>query len=279
MCLDYDVFEQALSLFHAYSLQNDEAVNELLRRGILPATPRSDFSVLDIGSGQGYLPGLMQRFVSTLVLVEPNPRCVQRLQEQFECVYPISWGDEALCRIRADHPQGFDLVTMSHMLYHFHGIDDIREKIRMALTLVTPGGHLAIVINQPQAPTARIGIGFQVAEGRLDEASTNDQLHAHCHDVRFYEALSSEHAGVAIYPLDTPLHEVPSREDLVTLFRMALLNPLSEAPCDTASLDRFIARYLDATYPALTYPATIPSVDDLIVIRTGGAAGRGPGSA
>lgn len=56
-------------------------------------------------------------------------------------------------------------------------------------------------------------------------------------------------------------------QELILLFRMPLLDPLSPAPCDTDRLDAFIACDLDSRYPGLTYPATIPSQDDLIVLR------------
>jgi 2-polyprenyl-3-methyl-5-hydroxy-6-metoxy-1,4-benzoquinol methylase len=267
MLLDDDVFEQALTLFHHYSLQNDEAVRQMHDKGILPTAHRIAFSVLDIGAGQGCLPGLMQQYADTLVLLEPNPRCVQVLQQQFDPVYPYPWGNFALHRLRSDYPKGFDLITMSHMIYHFHGIDDIRKKIRMALTLLKPEGHLAIIINQPSAPTARIGIAFQLAEDRFDEAATNQDLHTFCHESHFYRELSGGHGDVAVYPVNSPISQVKSREDMITLFRMPLLNPLSKSPCDTDRLDSFISHYLDSTYPSLAYPATIPSYDDLIIIR------------
>lgn len=267
MPLDFVVFEEALSLFHHYSLQNDEAVRLMQDKGILPANPRNDFSVLDIGAGQGYLPGLMQRYAGTMVVLEPNSRCVEVLRQHFDHVYPCQWDEHALHRLRSDYPQGFELITMSHMLYHFNGIDDIRRKIRMALTLLKPEGCLAIFINHPSAPTARVGTAFQMAEGRLDEAATNQDIHTFCHRLDFFQELSGKRADVSITPVNSPFYEVKSREDLIILFRMALLNPLSKAPCDTDKLDRFIARYVDSEFPSLTFPATIPSYDDLIIIR------------
>ena len=153
------------------------------------------------------------------------------------------------------------------MLYHFNGLADIREKIRMALRLLKPEGSLVIVLNQPTAPMVLIGIGFELAEGRRDEAATNKDLHTFCHESRFYQELAGQQAAVVIDPIATPLHQVKNRRDLITLFRMCLLNPLSAAPCATAKLDGFITDYLDSHYPALTYPATIPSWDDLIIIR------------
>ncbi len=89
------------------------------------------------------------------------------------------------------------LMTLSHMLYHFNGLDDIREKIRLALTLLKPGGNFAIILNQPSAPMALIGIGFQRAAGRRREAATNLDLHACCHESRFYQALAGRQAEVA----------------------------------------------------------------------------------
>ena len=79
MPLDYEVFEQALTLFHRYSLQNSEAVRQMQAKGVLPTARRHGFSVFDIGAGQGCLPGLMQKFADTLVLLEPNPRCIEVL--------------------------------------------------------------------------------------------------------------------------------------------------------------------------------------------------------
>ena len=267
MTLDYEVFEQALTLFHRYSLQNSHAVRQMQDKGVLPMAHRRGFSIFDIGAGQGYLSGLMRQYADTLVLLEPNPRCAEILRRSFDAVYTCLWGEPALHRMLTDYSQGFDLITMSHVLYHFNGLDDIREKIRMALALLKPRGHLAIVLNQPSAPMARIGIGFQLAERRLDEAKTNEDLHSACHESRFFKELAGEQAAVAIYPISAPLYLVKSREELITIFRMCLLNPLSKAPCATDKLDRFIASYIDTEYPELTYPATIPSQDDLIIIR------------
>lgn len=267
MQLDYEVFEQALTLFHRYSLQNSEAVRQLQDRGVLPIVYRAGFSILDIGAGQGHLPDLMRPYAERLMVLEPNPRCCDVLAKKFTDVYACPWSASARHRVFTDHPQGFDLVTLSHVLYHFNGRDDIREKIRLALTLVKPGGHLAIILNQPSAPMALIGIGFQRAAGRREEAATNLDLHACCHESRFYQALAGRQAEVAIYTIDTPLDRVPTREDLIVLFRMCLLNPLSAAPCDTIRLDAFISDYLDTTYPALSFPATIPSQDDLVIIQ------------
>jgi SAM-dependent methyltransferase len=267
MQLDYEVFEQALTLFHRHSLQNSEAVRQLQDKGVLPVMYRTGFSILDIGAGQGHLPDLMRPYAEKLMVLEPNPRCCDVLAKKFTDVYACPWDASARYRVSTDHPQGFDLITLSHVLYHFNGLNDIRDKIRLALTLLKPGGHLAIILNQPSAPMALIGIGFQRAAGRRDEAATNLDLHACCHESRFYQALAGRQAEVTIYTIDTPLDRVPSREDLIVLFRMCLLNPLSAAPCDTIRLDAFISDCLDATYPALTYPATIPSQDDLVIIR------------
>jgi len=270
MPLDYEIFEQALTLFHRYSLQNSEAVRQMQHQGVLPRVRRSGFCILDLGAGQGHLPRLMQNYADTLVLLEPNPRCVEVLQHGFPNLYPCRWDASARERLHGDWPRGFDLITMSHMLYHFNGLDDIRAKIRMALSLLAPGGHLVIVINQPGAPMALIGIAFELAQGRLEESATNQDLHRCCHAPGFYQELAGRHAVVAIHPIDAPLRQVESRGDLIVLLRMCLLNPLSCAPCTTASLDRFIADYLDSCFPALRYPATIPSQDDLITIRRTG---------
>jgi SAM-dependent methyltransferase len=269
MPLDYEVFERALTLFHRHSLQNDETVRQMQARGILPSTPSSGFPVLDLGAGEGHLPTLMRPYADPLVLVEPNSRCVEALRRTFAHVYPLRWGEAALHRLRADFPQRFRLVTMSHMLYHFDGIDDVGRRLRMAFSLVQPGGHLVVVINQPSAPTALIGIAFQVAEGRAAEAATNQAVHASCHDPAFYQELAGDDAEVAIFPIDTPIHRVANRDELIILLRMALLDPLSETPCDTDRLDAFLAAELDTRYPGLDYPATLPSVDDMIVIRKG----------
>lgn len=269
--LDYDLFVQALDLFHRYSLQNDEAVRQMQQRGILPTAKRDDLSVLDIGAGQGHLPSLIERYTDKLVLLEPNPRCAQRLRERFPDVHQCLWGELALRQLSGAYPRGFDLITMSHVLYHFNGLEDIREKISMALNLLKLNGHLIIIINQESAPMARIGMEYQLANGRLDEWATNRDLHAFCHEPSFYQALSSGQADVGIYPIDSPLRQVDSREALITLFRMPLLNPLSEESSDTNEVDGFIADFLDSEYPALTYPATIPSHDDLIIIRLCGA--------
>jgi len=40
MALDFEVFEHALALFHSRSLQNDEAVRQLLARGSCPLASR-----------------------------------------------------------------------------------------------------------------------------------------------------------------------------------------------------------------------------------------------
>ncbi len=267
MLLDYEVFEQALTLFHHYSRQNSETVRQMQAKGILPTTRRRGFAVLDIGAGQGHLPSLMQPYADTLVLLEPNRRCVEVLQQAFPHVYPCPWGASALERLHRDYPQGFDLITMSHMLYHFDGLDDIRDKVRMALTLLKPGGQLVIVLNQPSAPMALIGIAFQVATGRQAEVATNQDLHAFCHTSRFYRDLAGQGTAVVIASIDTPLDRVPSRAALIALLRMCLINPLSESPCATDELDAFISEFLDSHYPRLTYPATLPSRDELIVIR------------
>lgn len=149
---DYEIFEQVLTLFHACSLQNDETVRHLLECGILPADGHEDFSILDIGAGQGYLSGLLQPYADPLVLLEPNPRCVQVLKARFNRVYPYRWSDFSRRLIARDHRQGFSLIILSHMIYHFDGVEDIRRKLRMALTLLKQAGHLVVVINQPEAP-------------------------------------------------------------------------------------------------------------------------------
>jgi hypothetical protein len=112
-----------------------------------------------------------------------------------------------------------------------------------------------------------MGIRFQLEEGRLEESAANQSLHAACHDPLFYEEAASGDADVEIAPIDGSLRAVESREELILLFRMPLLDPLSHAPCDTQRLDAFIASDLDSRYPGLTYPATIASRDDLIVLR------------
>jgi SAM-dependent methyltransferase len=269
---DCRVFEQALALFHRHSLQNGETVRQLQARGLLPTARHAQFAVLDIGAGEGHLPRLMQPLVATLVALEPNPACAQRLRADFTDILECRWDEQAALRLRGRRPEGFDLVTMSHMLYHFDGLADIRDKIALALALLKPRASLAIVINRPSAPMARIGTAFQCVEGRFGEAGTNLELHGACHDPRFYRALSPAGASIAVDVIDTPLQKVPSRATLTALLRMPLLDPLSEGPCDTARLDRFIGAFLDAEYPDLAYPADIPSQDDLVVVTLAGTA-------
>ncbi|MEI8186414.1 MAG: methyltransferase domain-containing protein [Chlorobiaceae bacterium] len=271
MSRDYEVFEQALTLFHRYSLQNDLLVEKMKKLGILPEILNAGFSVFDIGAGQGHLPDLMQRYVGKLILLEPNPQCVDMLSKRFDNVYPYPWESSSLERVRNDHPDGFNLVTMSHMLYHFEGINDVREKVRMSLSLVKTGGNLAIVVNQPSAPTAIVGVSYQEAEGRVDEARTNRELHAIINDSGFFSELSGRHFDVSIYPIDTPLTGVSSREELITLFRMPILNPLSKAACNLQKIDSFIEAFIDTHYQGLSYPAVIPSRDNLIVLHNRGA--------
>jgi len=103
--------------------------------------------------------------------------------------------------------------------------------------------------------------------GRAREAATNQALHAVCHQPGFYQDLLGDQAEITILPIDAPLSQVASRQELITLLRMALLDPLSTAPCDTDRVDAFIAGELDRWYPALTYPVTLPSRDDMIIIR------------
>ncbi len=261
------VFEEALTLFQRRSVQCAETARQMQARRILPAARRAGLSVLDIGAGEGRLASLMNPLAGTLVLLEPNPRCVELLKERFPHVYPDRWDERARDRLRDDHPEGFGLVTMTHMLYHFSGPEEIRARLRLALTLLNPGGHLVITLNQETAPMARMGIRFQLEEGRLEESSANQGLHASCHDKRFYEALASDGLDVEIAPMDGSLRDIGSWEELIRLFRMPLLDPLSHAPCDTERLDAFIAADLDSRFPGLAYPATIPSRDDLIVLR------------
>ena len=269
---EYAVFTEALDLFHRYSLQNDETVRALQGLGVLPAVHRPGFAVLDIGAGQGHLPDLMRGLTDTLVLVEPNPRCVEVLRARFPAVHAGPWGKGALRCLRADHPAGFDLITLSHMLYHLAGIADVRAKVRLALTLLKPGGALAVVLNRRDAPMSRIGIAFEVAEGRQAEAQTNRDLLACCHTPDFYRDLAGPGFAVSLQTIDTPLCAVPSRADLIGLLRMCLLDPLSAAPCATERVDRFIAGWLDANHPGLGYPASIPSHDDLVVLRRDGSS-------
>ena len=267
MPLDRDVFETALTTFHRHSRQNDEFVRALLDIDILPASRNSDFAILDLGAGQGYLPSLLRDHAGVLAVLEPNASCVKALRQTFASVYAEAWDEPAFIRIARDHPHGFDLVSMSHMLYHFHGIDDIRAKIRLAMRLVKPSGVLAIVINQIDAPTARVGMSFLRANGFDAEFQTNQHLHAHCHDASFYADAFDGAVAVSIPTLDAPLANVPNRDELIVALRMPLLDPLSDAPCSLDRLDRHIAAFLDAAYPGLTYPATLPSRDDLILIR------------
>jgi hypothetical protein len=139
------------------------------------------------------------------------------------------------------------------------------EKKRTPVAVVYLHGFSAT--RQETAPMARMGIRFQLEEGRLEESSANQGLHASCHDKRFYEALASDGLDVEIAPMDGSLRDIGSWEELIRLFRMPLLDPLSHAPCDTERLDAFIAADLDSRFPGLAYPATIPSRDDLIVLR------------
>lgn len=262
-----ETFAEALALFHRYSLQNPRTIEAMQRAGALPTAFSTDFAALDIGAGEGRLPALFEPFVDTLVLVEPNPHCVERLRRRFREVHAEPWSELAMRRLRVAYPAGFDLVSMSHMIYHFGGIDDIRAKIALAFALVKRDGHLVIVINHPDAPTAEVGIAFQESEGRSSEARTNHDLHAFCHQAGFYQELLGREAEVGIHEIDTPLSGVPSREDLIRLLRMPLLDPGSTSECDTEKLDAFIGRYLDAKYPGLAYPAEVPSRDQLIDIR------------
>ncbi len=267
MALDTDVFEEALGLFHQYSLQNNETVSKLHLKGLLPETKRPGFSVLDIGAGQGHLPSLMRDYTDNLVVLEPNPRCVAALKQQFERVYPYRWEPFACKKIQQDFPEGFHLITMSHMLYHFKGLEDIQNKIKLAVSLLKPEGSLVIVLNKSSALMARIGISYQFAEGRLDEALVNQEIHQACHSKQFYEVISENLFPIEIETIETPLCNVPSRKDLVGLLRMCLINPLSQAPCQTEKIDTFISQYLDKTYTSLTFPATLASEDELIVLR------------
>lgn len=262
-----EVFAEALALFHRYSLQNPRTIKAMQRVGALPKAFQADFAALDIGAGEGRLPALFEPLVDRLVLVEPNPHCVERLRRRFREVHAAPWSDLAMRELRVKHPEGFDLVSMSHMIYHFDGIDDIRAKIALAFALVRPNGHLVIVINQPDAPTAQVGIAFQEAEGRAAEAATNHELHLACHGASFYEDLLGPDAAVSIHDIDTPLLGVPGRDDLIRLLRMALLDPAAANDCDTERLDAFIGGYLDTAYPGLAYPADVPSRDQLIDIR------------
>ncbi|NTU98242.1 MAG: class I SAM-dependent methyltransferase [Chlorobiaceae bacterium] len=264
MVLDNEIFEQALTLFHRYSLQNDCLFEKMTELGILPKDRDPGLSVFDIGAGQGHLPDLIRPHVGKLILLEPNRRCVDVLSKRFEHIYPCPWNAEALERVRTDHPGGFDLVTMSHMLYHFQGIDDIHEKIMLSLSSVNAGGNLVIAVNQPSAPTSKAGVRFQMEEGRLDEFRTNHDLLDIVNDSGFFSELSDQGFDVSIYPLDTPLKGVSDREELVMLFRMPLLNPLSDSPCDLRKIDGFISDFIDSQFPDLCYPATIPSMDNMI---------------
>lgn len=267
MPLDRDIFEAALTTFHRYSRQNDAFVDALLDMGVLPPAPNPDFAVLDLGAGQGHLPALLRGRVGILAVLEPNAACVAKLRETFAPVYAAPWDEPACAGIARDYPHGFDLVSMSHMLYHFHGIDDIRAKVKLAMRLVKPGGALAIVVNQSDAPSARVGMSFLCANDFMAECQTNRQLHESCHDASFYARLFGDEAAISVRALDAPLADVPNRDELVAALRMPLLDPLSGAPCDAGRLDRHIAAFLDEAYPGLAYPATLPSRDDMILIR------------
>lgn len=272
----YEVFEAALTLFHRTSVQNEELERQLRLRGILPEVPRAGFSVLDLGAGQGRLPRLLAPWADPLILVEPNPRCVELLRGEFPHVSPNRWGEPARDEVRREHPGGFSLVTMSHMLYHLGGLDDIRAKLALALGLLEPGGHLVVVINQEPAPMARLGMRYLLARGSMEAWSTNRVLHDHCHEARFYREVAGEGFDVEVRPVDGSLYGVASRDELIRLFRMPLLDPLSKKPCDTDALDAFLAEALDAQFPGLAYPATIPSLDDLVVIRRSAAGSAAP---
>lgn len=263
----WELFEPSLTLFHRYSIQNHELVRQLRGRGILPATRGGGFAALDIGAGQGLLPRLLAPLVDRLVLVEPNLRCVELLRRTFPEVHAALWDVPVCSRIHTAHPDGFALVTMSHMLYHLDGLEDVRAKVRLALALLRPGGHLAVVLNQRSAPPARIGIRFQELEGRGKESATNQGIHGTCHEPGFWTSLAGPGFDVELGPVDGSLHGVPDRAALVELFRMPLLDPLSEAPCDLARIDAFVASELDALLPDLSYPATIPISDDLVLLR------------
>lgn len=266
--LDYEVFEEALALFHQYSRQNGQTVVEMQRRLILPKNRQPGFGALDVGAGQGYLSSLMAPLVEQLVLVEPNPRCVQTLKAQFPKVYPQPWSLHTAETVRMEYPQGFNLVTMSHMLYHFADLDQVKKAIDLALGCVKPGGSLVIVLNTPSALMARIGVAYRQAVGRLDDAFVNQQIHAHCLSEPFYhQAFQSSCEEIEIQTVATPLCDVPNVGTLVELLRMCLLNPLSDAPFDESHVDGFIRQFVEDHYPGLSYPATLESLDKLIVLR------------
>lgn len=263
------VFAEALAAFHRYSRQNPAAVATMQNIGALPTSRRTGSAALDIGAGEGSLPRLLAPCVDHLVLVEPNPCCVESLRGDFHDVRAEPWSERLASELRRTRPQGFDLVTMSHMIYHFAGIDDIRAKIALAYEQVGPDGYLVVVVNQPASLTAQLGNAFQMAEGRASEATTNRDLHATCHEARFYREVVGNDADIAIHGVDAPLQGVPNREALVRLLRMPLLDPGAAGGCDPARLDAFVADFLDQRFPGLPYPATLPDQDDLIAIRRG----------
>ncbi|MFO1414590.1 MAG: methyltransferase domain-containing protein [Burkholderiales bacterium] len=262
-----DAFGAALALFHRHSTQNPAAVAALQALGILPARACADLAILDIGAGEGRLPALLQPFARTLVLVEPNPGCVARLRRRWPAVRARPWDDATAQALQRAHPAGFDLVTMSHMLYHLDGLAGIRAGLRAALALVRPGGHLAVVVNQPSAPTVRAGVAFMRAQGRHAEAATNEALHRHCHDPGFYADVGAGTCDVTLVPVACPLRGVPSRTALVALLRMPLLDPRAARADDLPALDAWLAAWLDREYPGLAYPATLDGTDDLVAVR------------
>ena len=270
MTRDDEAFQQSLTLFHRYSRQNDETVRQMQLRHILPSSPIGNSSLLDIGAGEGRLPRLLQPYVGKLVLLEPNDRCADVLERSFSPVYRCAWGPAALHRLQINFPDGFDIVTMSHMLYHLGGMDDVRTKIRMALALLKPQGHLVIVVNQPTAVTLKVGVASFAAGGRPDEAQWQQTLQGFCHQPSFYAELAGATTTVSVESIETPLQDVPNREELIALLRMALIDPISTAPCSLERLDAQIATFLDINYPALPYPATLSSQDSLIILRRSG---------
>lgn len=259
---DYKLFQQSLTLFHKYSQQNNIAVKEMLSRDILPSS-----AVLDIGAGEGHLPDLMREHISQIVLVEPNPECVKVLQNKYEHVYPSYWDESIAGRIRKDFTEGFSLITMSHMLYHLGNPDNIRSAIRMAFGLLKSQGYLVIIINAYSAPTAQIGMKFLSEEGRTEELNTNLEIHTFCHDINFYKQLAIPLSLAEICSLNTPFEGVENREELIALFRMPLLDPLSKSCSNTKKLDEFIDRELKLRYPSLEFPAAVPSSDDMIILQ------------
>jgi SAM-dependent methyltransferase len=90
-------------------------------------TGRSAGSLLDIGSGTGEFPGLMQRRGWRVLCIEPDERGVRSCREKYHLRV------ESPDTLSSLPSQSFDVITLWHVLEHVHELQKVAKNIARLL--------------------------------------------------------------------------------------------------------------------------------------------------